>query len=317
MATPTWSNFNIGLIAEGVIVGFQNQSDSNDLSETGRVIADPAKNTPAFLVVIKGYTLHFDRSGKVDISLPSSNYVGQYLSIVTLNMSTDNAVGSHGTRSSDYDVTQYTRNVTLDKMEPRDYFAVDVLNAMLVHMDHPEGASDATMMMYSRAAYRWAQAMMAAAADSREGDYLNPPATVDVDTTQLQTNTEKILYNISTCLESLEDALTTGIPVIGVSGGQALPVDVTNSSPIEVEVTNTPDVNVANSSAIDVDVINTLDVNVANSSAIPVNASNIPVVTNSGQSYVLSRVVNPTTDPANVKVVNSATDPAQVEVVTP
>lgn len=298
MATPTWSTFNIALIAEGVIVGFKNDSDPNDLSETGTVINDPAKDTPPFLVVIKGCTLHFKNNGQVDSSWPSSNYVGQTLKIVTLNMSTDNAVGSHGTRSSDYDAS-HTRNVTLDKMEPRDYFAVDVLNAMIVHMDHPEGASDATMMMYSRAAYRWAQAMMAAAADSREGDYRNPPATVDVDTTQLQTNTEKILYNISACLESLEEALENGIPVIGIDGGQALPVEVSNSSAIEVEVTNTPDVNVANSSAIDV------------------NASNIPVVTGSGQSYVLSRVVNPATDPANVKVVNSATDPAQVEVVTP
>lgn len=236
MATPTWSTFNIGLISEGVIVGFQ-QTDTNDLSKTGSVIADPSKDTPPYLVVIDGCTLHFTKAGKINASWPSSNYVGQTLKIVSFDMGTDNAVGAYGTRSSQYD-EDHSLTATIDKMEPRDCFAVDVLNAMIVHMPHPEAASDATMMMYSRAAYRWAQAMMAAAADSREGDYNEPPATVDVDTAQLQSNTEKILYNMSAYLETLGDALTDGVPVVGVDGGRAVQMEVTNSAndPAKVEI---------------------------------------------------------------------------------
>lgn len=40
----------------------------------------------------------------------------------------------------------YNDEVNLTVMEPRDSFAIQILNAMLIHADHPETFNDAAML---------------------------------------------------------------------------------------------------------------------------------------------------------------------------
>lgn len=181
-----------------MLVGFR-QSNDYDLSYTGKLTGKlTASGAPAMAgqVTIDGHELLVDGNGLVIKSTPSSSYLGQTLRMVTTDMGDEGGVGGSVTRadgSSSY----------VSSMEPRDYFAMNALNAMLINMESPESKDDATCLMYSRAAYRWAQAMMIAAADSREGTSTSSSSTttVEVKSGDLQSNIEKLLYNITLYLK--------------------------------------------------------------------------------------------------------------------
>lgn len=102
----------------------------------------------------------------------------------------------------------------LSSMEPRDQFAIHAMNAMIRNIDHPENANDATIMLYSKAAYRWAQGMMIASADARTaakkdeggggggGGEEETTKGIAVDVTSASVS-EKLLNNIVASLDKL------------------------------------------------------------------------------------------------------------------
>jgi len=198
--TYNWTTFNLQDALSGTLVGFR-QTNEYDLSKTGVFERYDAEGYPPYRVMMDGLTLRLNKEGVVLMSQPTSAYIGQTLQMVRAEMGQYGAVGRSLTRSSGSSGEGHNNVAVLANIEPRDQFAVQVLNAILIHTDHPESFDDAKCLMYSRAAYRWAQAMMIAAADSRDGESTTQSTAVDVNSGDLQSNTEKLLYNIGQYLK--------------------------------------------------------------------------------------------------------------------
>lgn len=164
-----WKQFNLDDAIAGTLVGIKNPSKSYDLTLTGSLydLTRFSEGGGYFNVRFDGSTVKADLNGVVISCTPSHQlvYKEQQLMLVTSSMGDNGSTGSTVTRG---DGSEKYETVEITDLEPRDHFAMNALNAMLIHADHPETFDDATCLMYSRAAYRWAQAMMIAAADARE-----------------------------------------------------------------------------------------------------------------------------------------------------
>jgi hypothetical protein len=218
----------------GVLVGFQKTNDW-DLSETGLLEFVGSR----YQVYINGYRLYVENTGKVVECKPAnSSYLNQTLKMVTADMGNEGAVGGAITRSSGSSGAGHDDQAILTNIEPRDQFAVQVLNAMLIHTEHPEAFDDAKCLMYSRAAYRWAQAMMISAADSREGQSTTPSTGVDVNSGDLQSNTEKLLYNIGEYMKNgmAVKNVTEAYNVPTIQGGITITASIFKQKFIRFEV---------------------------------------------------------------------------------
>lgn len=238
--TYTWTtSFNLGDALNGTLVGFPVTDKPYDLSNTGTLVGPG----PVYTVKFGGYTLKVLEDGTVNKVTPANDsWLNQTLQMVTAVMGDDGAVGGTVRRAAG-ETEGHDANVTLTVMEPRDHFAIQVLSAMLVHADHPETFDDATCLSYSTAAYRWAQAMMQAAANSRYGQSTQEqPSEVDVNPSDLQDNKEKLLYNMSLHLKGLAD---TGLKITEMP-------DVTIDEMPNVVISGTPSVNVANQPTVSV-----------------------------------------------------------------
>lgn len=253
--TYNWIAFNLSEALAGTLVGFPVEGKSYDLSNTG-TLTGPG---PVYTVKIGGYTLRVLEDGSVNKVTPANaSWLNQTLQMVTTDMGSEAAVGSSITRSAGSSGEGQSATAVLSTMEPRDHFAMNVLSSMLVHMENPEAKDDATMIKYSRAAYRWAQAMMIAAADSREGTSTTPSTQVDVNSGDLQSNTEKLLYNIA-------DSLKNGI-IIKPKTGEPLQTETkVKEMPTTTHVTvdGTPNVSVSNSPTVSVSNMPTEPIDVA------------------------------------------------------
>ena len=235
--TYNWGDFLLLNALAGTPVGFRVEGKDYDLSNTG-ILSGMA---PEYTVKINGHTLTVDKTGLVTKVVPYNSWQGQTLQMVTAVMGDEGAVGGTVRRAAGA-TEGHDANVSLTVMEPRDHFAIQVLSAMLVHAEHPETFDDATCLSYSTAAYRWAQAMMQAAANSRLGQSTQEPTEVDVNPADLQNNTERLLYNVSQHLKAIaEDGLkVTDLP------------DVTIGEMPDVVIDGTPSVNVSNSPTVSV-----------------------------------------------------------------
>ena len=233
--TYTWnSTFSLEDALSGVLVGFQKTNDW-DLSETGLLESVGSR----YQVCINGYKLYVENTGKVVECKPAnSNYLNQTLQMVTADMGDTGAVGGAITRSSGSSGAGHDDQAILTNIEPRDQFAVQVLNAMLIHAEHPEAFDDAKCLMYSRAAYRWAQAMMISAADSREGQSTTPSTGIDVNSGDLQSNTEKLLYNIGEYMKNgmAVKNVTEAYNVPTIQGGITITASIFKQKFIRFEV---------------------------------------------------------------------------------
>lgn len=228
--TYNWNTFNLDDAEAGALVGIQVGAEY-DLTYTGHIykLTRFVGEGGYFLVKMNGYVAEADLNGRITKCTPSNaDLEGITLQIVTTDMGDNAAVGSAVTRSSGSSGSGRSSTAVLSTMEPRDHFAMNALNAMLTHTEHPETLDDATCLMYSLAAYRWAQAMMIAAADSREGTSTSQGGTTqeEVNAKDLQSNTEKILYNMN---ESLKDIRKQMEEVVKVSIDGAPEVDEPDS----------------------------------------------------------------------------------------
>lgn len=240
--TYNWKNFDLNEALNGTLVGFKNLDSPYDLTQTGILVKDEKVTNPPYWVSICGVILRVNSKGKVLSSVPSSDdYINKTLQMVTLNMGEDEAIGGNVTRSSGSGGAEgYTGVVNLTAVEPRDQFAINILTALINKAQSPETFSDATMMHYSRLAYRFAQAMMIAAADSRYGTYDGGGGEAqrsEVDVTS-GSNTEKLLDNITKSVDDLTKQLKqnqTEITKISTALGGTLKIDNPANDTFDIE----------------------------------------------------------------------------------
>lgn len=111
----------------------------------------------------------------------------------------------------------WTRGVggagTIAALEPRDHFAIAALQTLLRNLHNAESANDSAILQYSYAAYRWAQGMMVAAADSRAGVGTPSTGEISVSENDLQNNSEKLMYNINESIKGLNTSLSGTLKV--------------------------------------------------------------------------------------------------------
>lgn len=112
-------------------------------------------------------------------------------------------------------VTDEPSSLFIDNLNARDQFASNILKGMLSHIEDPSVLSDNEIAFYCDTAYRWAAYMMSSAANARstmqysssggeggeEGDEDSATRSVDVNNASLESNTEKLLYNLVAELE--------------------------------------------------------------------------------------------------------------------
>ena len=140
--------------------------------------------------------------------------------------------------------------VSITYMTPKDYFACEALNSLIQRIDNPLAMSDGVIATLAAKSYKIAQAMAKEAYGSRQNDKKSSEESgtdyVTVDKTSLQTNTEKVLYNLN---ESLK-ANTTVLKDTGIKFNGTPNVNISNTP--DVNISNTPYVNISNSPSVTV-----------------------------------------------------------------
>lgn len=137
--------------------------------------------------------------------------MGKVTSDVMLSGNTvTSSITSATTRGYGGDDTTYTNEsseVTIDSLNPRDHFAIQILREILSHTpEDPSSMSTALMATYCDAAYQWANFMLTSAAGARTTltDDTATSATTRAEVGALETNTEKLLNNIVSALEKTD-----------------------------------------------------------------------------------------------------------------
>lgn len=164
-----------------------------------------------YAAVIEGVTHYFNSRGECT----DDSSVGN-LSFVTsdIEKSIDNAAES-GDSGGDTD-----KKATISSLNPRDYFAQEVMNGFMKNIDKPFNLSDADIYKYTTLAYKIAQSMINVSADNRstdpESEGEDPPEVV-VDPSTLNGNTEKLLNNMVTALTDINNSIEDS----GGGGGES------------------------------------------------------------------------------------------------
>lgn len=211
--TYTTETFNLKDALSGVLVGF-----TANVDEAGLLEQRDIDKLYSFQVMIKGVLVIVDREGKVIRTNPEDEYqAGAQLYMVVAEMGNEEAAGHAGTRGGPGGGT-----VSLQETELRDNFAINALNAFIMKQDHPEAFSDAKCLYFARAAYRWAQAMMIIAQETRDVEEeieLNADGTVVIETQTLETAVNKNLYNIGVILKNQQSENHDSLMVTTTSQG--------------------------------------------------------------------------------------------------
>ena len=164
-----------------------------------------------YAAVIEGVTHYFNSRGECtdDSSVGSLSFVTS-----DIEKSIDNAAES-GDSGGDTD-----KKATISSLNPRDYFAQEVMNGFMKNVDKPFNMSDADIYKYTTLAYKIAQSMINVSADNRstdpESEGEDPPEVV-VDPSTLNGNTEKLLNNMVTALTDINNSIEDS----GGGGGES------------------------------------------------------------------------------------------------
>lgn len=253
--TATANPLSKNQLYEGLLVCFSNVQ--NNPNNTG--ILEKRKDTGGASVgwttVINGVKHDFDLYG-YDIN--------------------DNTVRLYGVISDgDIDPTQATSSVrsasaedesnivSITYMTPKDYFACEALNSLIQRIDNPIAMSDGMIAALAAKSYKIAQAMAQEAYGSRQNDKKSSEASgtdyVNVNKTSLQTNTERILYNLNESIKTNIDVLKDTKTIIdninkSIKDNTNVLKDTgikLNGTP-NVNISNTPNVNISNSPSVTV-----------------------------------------------------------------
>lgn len=302
-----YNTFNLQIALAGTPVGIPNPTAAVNTDEeakfTGILNYIPSGGRTSYMTEINGSTIYVDNTGLVKSCSPdNTNFVPD---TTTLFLVEDTLVQTIGSSENETDKTRqdYNTTVNLSTMQPRDYFANQVLGMLIQKMDKPEAVSDAKILFFCRAAYRWANGMMVAAANARYGEYNGGGSSgeINIKPEELSDNTERLLYN-------LNQVLKEGVTVKGTTAQGTEPIQtkvtevVAMPTTTHVTVDNTPNVNIANQPSVNV--ANSPSVYVTNqlSEPVSVNVNNTPSVQVTNTPDVT--VVNTTTDPVKVHSVD-------------
>lgn len=177
-----WEDWDKEKAVSGNLVGVKNNDKESDFSLTGRL--RPTSVSNVYTLIVQGYKLEVVGEGYISKWSPEPPVGADYdpkLHMAVASMGTTAAIGTSFTRPGTEGEPEEVE-VDLSEMEPRDYFAVNAMRAMLAQTIHPETFDDATCLYYAKASYRWAQAMIIAAIQAR-GEYEDPDETVTISLT--------------------------------------------------------------------------------------------------------------------------------------
>ena len=149
-------------------------------------------------------------------------------------------------------------------MTPKDYFACEALNSLIKRIDNPLSMSDGVIAALAAKSYKIAQAMAKEAYGSRQNDKKSSEESgtnyVTVDKTSLQTNTERILYNLNESIKTNIDVLKDTKNIIdNINESVKANTNVLENTGIkfngtpDVNISNIPDVNISNTPTVIVD----------------------------------------------------------------
>ena len=154
--------------------------------------------------------------------------------------------------------------VSITYMTPKDYFACEALNSLIKRIDNPLSMSDGVIAALAAKSYKIAQAMAKEAYGSRQNDKKSSEESgtnyVTVDKTSLQTNTERILYNLNESIKTNIDVLKDTKNIIdNINESVKANTNVLENTGIkfngtpDVNISNIPDVNISNTPTVIVD----------------------------------------------------------------
>lgn len=240
--TPTANPLSKDQLYEGLVVCFSDvQTNPNN---TG--VLEKRKDTGGALVgwtaVINGTKHDFDLYG-YDTSNNTIRLYG-----VLSDGDIDPTQTTARTRAAS--AADESTTVSLTYMTPKDYFACEALNALIQRIDNPLSMSDGMIAVLAAKSYKIAQAMAKEAYGSRQNDKKSSDESgtdyVNVDELSLQTNTERILYNINESIKAnTKSNKDTGIKVSNID---KVKFDGTPT----ISISGTPNVNVSNSPTVTV-----------------------------------------------------------------
>ena len=267
---------------EGLLVCFSNVQ--NNPNNTG--ILEKRKDTGGapigWTTVINGVKHNFDLYG-YDIS--------------------DNTIRLYGVLSDgDIDPTKNTFDtrapsaedesniVSITYMTPKDYFACEALNSLIQRIDNPIAMSDGVIAALAAKSYKIAQAMAKEAYGSRQNDKKSSEASgtdyVNVNKTSLQTNTERILYNLNESIKTNINVLKDTKNILN-NINESVKANTNVLKDTGIKFNGTPDVNISNTPNVNIN--NSPSVTVSNMPSEPIKVTgNVNVSGNVGVTGTVS-----------------------------
>lgn len=209
--------------------------DSNgDIVGTGI----PTYKNDTFIITINGIQYMFNSYGDPDsqnakdagysLKMGTSNLVGIAKGTVGTTKSAFTRTINSETGEIKYTPSESSDNtyeISIEDLNARDQFAIQVLRGMLDKIDDPSVLTKDEITYYCTSAYQWASYMMETSSKSRAviKDAENSSSTKVEEVGILDTNTERLLNNIVAALDKTDEKETKTVTT--VNGGTAL-VDI-------------------------------------------------------------------------------------------
>lgn len=245
--TATANPLSKNQLYEGLLVCFSNVQ--NNPNNTG--ILEKRKDTGGapvgWTTVINGVKHDFDLYG-YDIN---DNTIRLYGVISDEDIDPTQATSSVRSASAEDE----SNTVSITYMTPKDYFACEALNSLIQRIDNPLAMSDGMIAALAAKSYKIAQAMAQEAYGSRQNDKksLEESGTdyVNVNKTSLQTNTERILYNLNESLKDNTNVFKDTKNIID-NINESIKANTNVLKDTGIKVNGTSDVNVSNTPTVTV-----------------------------------------------------------------
>lgn len=205
-----------------------------DSTNSGVIYKDTSRGSVLYYADINNLRYYWDIKGKC-VNMPTSSAVDLY---VLSGSVTSSDVGG-------YDTSAATGGTTVKALNARDNFANEALQALIQMHPNPIDSNPATSVKLANKAYEYAEAMLNASIRYRSQDEASASGSaVAVDTSALNTTSERLLNNIAVALESLNGGVKVKNPLDGnndpiefeVSGGSGGSGGGGSSTPVDVDV---------------------------------------------------------------------------------
>ena len=137
-------------------------------------------------------------------------------------------------------------DVNIDVMQPREEFAMNAMRAIIGTLNDPLNIDTNTVIRIADKSFEFAQAMMQRAAEirSEKKEPSEEKEEINVNLNDVNSVTDKILYNVQIALVNLNNLLKDNNLKIEVKN-ESVPVTV-KGEPVPVDVQNTVDTKVTN-----------------------------------------------------------------------